>query len=81
MIGVSDAPKPPAERISLTIQTLNNSEEVWFLVSGEEKASAMSKALAGDTDLPAGRVSGQVRTLWLVDRASAAELPYFDCTL
>jgi 6-phosphogluconolactonase len=81
VIGVSDSPKPPAERISLTIQALNNSEEVWFLVSGKEKASALSRALAGDTDLPAGRVSGQGRTLWLVDRASAAELPYFDCAM
>ncbi len=80
VIGVSDAPKPPAERISLTIQALNNSEEVWFLVSGEEKAPVLARALAGDTDLPAGRVAGQARTLWLVDRASAAELPYFDCT-
>ena len=81
VIGVSDSPKPPAERISLTIQALNNSEEVWFLVSGAEKASALARALAGDTDLPAGRVSGQGRTLWLVDRASAVELPYFDCAL
>ncbi|MCC6495767.1 MAG: 6-phosphogluconolactonase [Propionibacteriaceae bacterium] len=80
VIGVSDAPKPPAERISLTIQALNNSEEVWFLVSGEEKAPVLARALAGDIDLPAGRVAGQARTLWLVDRASAAELPYFDCT-
>lgn len=81
VIGVSDAPKPPAERISLTIPTLNTSEEVWFLVSGQEKGPALSRALAGDTDLPAGRVSGQGRTLWLVDRAAAAGLPYFDCTL
>lgn len=81
VIGVSDAPKPPAERISLTIQALNNSEEVWFLVSGSEKASALTRALAGDTELPAGRVSGQGRTLWLVDQASAAELPYFDCAM
>ncbi|MGV8908911.1 MAG: 6-phosphogluconolactonase [Propionicimonas sp.] len=81
VIGVSDSPKPPAERISLTIAALNNSEEIWFLVSGEEKAPALARALAGDTDLPAGRVAGQGRTLWLVDRASAAELPYFDCAL
>ena len=81
VIGVSDAPKPTAERISLTIQALSNSEEVWFLVSGSEKASALTRALAGDTELPAGRVSGQGRTLWLVDQASAAELPYFDCAM
>jgi 6-phosphogluconolactonase len=81
VIGVSDAPKPPAERISLTIQALSNSEEVWFLVSGREKAAALARALAGDTDLPAGRVTAQGRTLWLVDQDSAAELPYFDCAM
>ena len=81
VIGVSDAPKPPAERISLTIQALSNSEEVGFLVSGREKAPALARALAGDTDLPAGRVTAYGRTLWLVDQDSAAELPYFDCAL
>lgn len=81
VIGVSDAPKPPAERISLTIPTLNNSEQVWFLVSGTEKANALVRALAGDTTLPAARVAGRSRTLWLVDQAAAEELPYFDCTL
>ncbi len=81
VIGVSDAPKPPPERISLTVPTLNTSREVWFVVSGAEKANALVRALAGDTTLPAGRVAGQERTLWLVDQAAAEQLPYFDCTL
>jgi len=50
-------------------------------VSGREKAAALARALAGDTDLPAGRVTAQGRTLWLVDQDSAAELPYFDCAM
>jgi len=79
VIGVSDAPKPPPERISLTIPTLNESSQVWFLVSGTEKSNALSRSLAGDTSLPAGRVAGRDRTLWLVDQAAASELPYFDC--
>lgn len=81
VIGVSDAPKPPPERISLTIPRLNESEQIWFLVSGAEKANALARALAGDTSLPAGRVGGRSRTLWLVDQAAASELPYFDCSL
>ncbi len=79
VIGVSDAPKPPPERISLTIPTINESSQVWFLVSGTEKSNALSRALAGDTSLPAGRVAGRDRTLWLIDQAAASELPYFDC--
>jgi 6-phosphogluconolactonase len=81
VIGVSDAPKPPPERISLTIPTLNESGQVWFLVSGAEKSNALARSLAGDTSLPAARVAGRERTLWLVDQAAASELPYFDCTL
>lgn len=79
VIGVSDAPKPPPERISLTIGRLNESDEVWFLVAGAEKSNALARSLAGDTSLPAARVAGRHRTLWLVDRAAASELPYFDC--
>ncbi len=79
VIGVSEAPKPPPERISLTINRLNESDEVWFLVSGAEKSNAVARALAGDTSLPAGRVAGRRRTLWLLDEAAASELPYFDC--
>ncbi len=81
VIGVSDSPKPPAERISLTIPTLSRSGEVWFLVSGREKSAAVAAALAGDQSLPAARVHGQEATVWLLDRDAAAELPYFECSL
>ena len=81
VIGVSDSPKPPAERITLTIPALSRSGEVWFLVSGEEKADAVAAALAGDESLPAARVQGEESTLWLVDRAAASRLPYFECSL
>lgn len=80
VIGVSDAPKPPPERISLTIARLNESDQVWFLVSGVEKSNALARSLAGDSSLPAARVAGRDRTLWLVDQAAASELPYFECT-
>ncbi len=81
VIGVLDAPKPPPERITLTIPALNNSDQVWFLVSGAEKANALVRAVAGDSGLPAARVSGRQRTLWLIDQAAAGEMPYFDCVI
>ncbi|MDQ7992817.1 MAG: 6-phosphogluconolactonase [Propionicimonas sp.] len=79
VIGVSDSPKPPAERISLTVAALSRAGEVWFLVSGGEKADAVAGALAGDQTLPAARVHGEEATLWLVDRAAAGALEYFEC--
>lgn len=76
-IPVTDSPKPPPERISLSFGALNRSSEVWFVVSGEGKADAVAKALADGTDLhdiPAVGVTGQDRTVWFVDVAAASKL-------
>ncbi|HQZ00195.1 MAG TPA: 6-phosphogluconolactonase [Propionicimonas sp.] len=80
VIGVSDAPKPPSERISLTLAALSRSRQVWFLVSGAEKGDSLARALGGDPQLPASRVQGTERTLWLVDQDAAGKLPYFECS-
>ena len=74
---VRASPKPPPERISLTLPVINRSQEVWFVVSGADKAAAAKMALlgAGPVQVPAAGVSGVERTLWLLDRDAAAELP------
>jgi len=71
VIAVRDSPKPPPDRISLTLDVINASAEVWFCVSGADKADAVARARAGDTDLPAGRVRATERVVWLLDRAAA----------
>ncbi len=38
-VGVTDSPKPPPERVTLTYEAMDRCRAVWFLVSGEEKAS------------------------------------------
>lgn len=80
VIGVNDAPKPPAERISLTVSALSRSREVWFLVSGADKADAVRRSVAGDRDVPAGVVRGTERTRWFLDRDAASGLPYHQCS-
>ena len=80
VIGVSEAPKPPPERISLTIERMNTSAQLWLLVSGADKADAVARALDGDPDLPAAQVAGRERTIWFLDETAAARLPYFECT-
>ena len=75
-VAVTDSPKPPPERISLTFTALNRTRAAWFLVSGEEKAAAVAAALGGADvhDTPAAGVSGQDETVWFLDRAAAALL-------
>ena len=77
MIAVRAAPKPPPDRISLTLPVINRSREVWFIVSGADKAAAAKMALlgAGPVQVPAGGVAAVERTLWLMDRDAASQLP------
>ena len=42
VVGVTDSPKPPAERITLTLPAVARAKQVWLLVSGSEKADAIS---------------------------------------
>ncbi len=74
-VAVTDSPKPPPERISLTFTALNQAGEVWFLVSGEGKADAVARALAPDGsvhDTPARGLTTPNRTWWLDLPASSA---------
>jgi len=76
-VGVTDSPKPPPERVTLTYEAMDRCRAVWFLVSGEEKAPAVARALAPGTDLhdiPAVGVTGELETIWFLDRASASAL-------
>ncbi len=77
VIPVRSSPKPPPERISLTLEVINQAAEVWFCVTGSDKAAAARLALsgAGPLQIPAAGVRGRERTLWLLDREAAAELP------
>lgn len=76
-VAVHDSPKPPPERVSLTMEALGRSRAVWFLVSGAEKADAVARALAPEgstSQTPARGVLGREETLWLLDDAAAAGL-------
>jgi 6-phosphogluconolactonase len=77
VVGVRGAPKPPPVRISLTMPAIRRGSEVWLLAAGSEKAGAVAMALsgAGEIAVPAAGAQGTRATLWLLDRASAAQVP------
>ncbi|TKV26759.1 6-phosphogluconolactonase [Arthrobacter sp. NamB2] len=76
-VGVPDAPKPPPQRISLTLEAINTAQEVWLSVSGSDKAGAVGLALAGagHVQVPAAGARGVKKTLWLIDQDAAQKLP------
>jgi 6-phosphogluconolactonase len=76
VVGVTDSPKPPPRRITLTLPAVNRSREVWLVVAGAEKAEAVAAAVGGAAaqDVPAAGAVGKDKTVWLLDEAAAAEL-------
>jgi len=71
VVAEPDSPKPPQQRISLSYEALSSAKQVWLLVSGEDKAEAVSRVFDGE-DLPATKVSGKEQTKWYLDQAAAS---------
>ena len=77
VVGVDDSPKPPSQRITLTLKAIQRCREVCLMVSGAEKADAVAAAVAGadPVALPAAGATGRETTRWLLDTAAARKLP------
>jgi 6-phosphogluconolactonase len=75
--AVHNSPKPPPNRITLTMPTIQTAEEVWLIASGPDKAAAVGMAVEGTgaRQVPAAGAVGTEKTLWLLDRAAAAKVP------
>ena len=72
-----DSPKPPPERVSLTFEALNRQTgQQWFLVSGEEKAEAVARALADDGTVDETPARGLMcaNQTWYLDSSAASRL-------
>jgi 6-phosphogluconolactonase len=69
--GISDSPKPPPKRITLTLPVVTSAFRIAFVTTGEGKADILHKIL--DTDegrsLPSGLVNeaGAERVSWFTD--------------
>jgi len=67
-VGVRNAPKPPPDRVSLTLPALQGARHVIVLATGSGKADAVTRARRGE--VPSGMIAG---ALWLLDRAAAGQ--------
>jgi 6-phosphogluconolactonase len=76
VVGVTDSPKPPPKRITLTLPAVQRSREVWLVVAGGDKADAVAAAVGGadPDDVPAAGATGREATVWLLDEEAASKL-------
>jgi len=77
VVPVHHSPKPPLDRISLTLAALAGTGRLLVLAAGPAKADPVARARAGDDRLPLTRAVEAVRAAggsvtWLLDRAAAA---------
>jgi 6-phosphogluconolactonase len=77
VVAVRGAPKPPPIRLTMTLPAINTAREIWILAAGAEKAGAVALAFsdAGPVQIPAAAARGRQRTLFLLDREAAAQVP------
>ena len=74
--AIKDSPKPPAQRITLTLPVLNNAKAVAFVSTGEGKKEMIKNILKDQNEsFPATRVSPKDGELfWIIDKPAASML-------
>ena len=78
VFAVSDSPKPPPVRVTLSLPAINSADRVWLLVSGAAKADALAAVRrpgVTPVEAPGSAVRGVMETLWLVTEDTLPGVP------
>ena len=72
---ITNSPKPPPSRITLTFPIINHAENCIFAIAGQGKAEMVRRILKDKEDLPAGRVKPiEGNLFWILDEGAASQL-------
>ncbi len=66
--GIHDSPKPPRQRVTMTLEAIRDAGRVLIIATGAGKANAVALARKGQT--PSGMIPN---ARWLIDRAAAGQ--------
>jgi len=66
--GIRDSPKPPPQRVTMTLEAVRDAGRLIIIATGAGKAQAVAMARRGET--PSGMIAG---ARWLIDRAAAGK--------
>ncbi|HHO51057.1 MAG TPA: hypothetical protein ENK18_09355 [Deltaproteobacteria bacterium] len=75
VIALSDSPKPPPERLSLSMSVLEQVDHAVLVATGAGKAPVLARALDRDPELPLGRYHPRGALDWVLDPSAAHLLP------
>lgn len=87
-LAVHDSPKPPPHRVTLTRPVICNSQQIWFMVSGEDKNAPLTRVMKASsvkdgeisadilTETPAAGARGLEKTIIWADAAAQGELKF-----
>ena len=75
ILAIRNSPKPPPERITVSMPVMRACPEVWLTTAGEGKAEAVGRAFAGASplDLPVAGILGPSTRVYL-DQAAASQI-------
>jgi 6-phosphogluconolactonase len=78
VISVRDSPKPPPQRVTLTLDCINNSRFLYFVAVGEGKASILKTILVDkDLTIPSANVRpnrAEGELIWFLDKPAASQI-------
>src|SRR5437868_3398261 len=66
--GIKDSPKPPPQRVTMTLEAIRDAQRVIIIATGAGKANAVAMARRGES--PSGMIAS---AKWLIDRAAAGQ--------